>query len=106
MEEKSIIEENMIEAYKEPVPYIVYQGTMARFERIIRKLALVIIIAVAMIFASNMAWLYAWNMYDYESSSVVVDSESKSNANYIGASGIINNGESDSEKDGAAKEER
>lgn len=104
MEEKSIIEENMIEAYKEPVPYIVYQGTTARFERIIRKLALVIIIAVAMMFASNMAWLYAWNLYDYESSSVVVDSESKGNANYIGASGVINNGEGGSEKENAAQE--
>jgi len=31
MEEKS-----KIEAYKEPVPYIVYEGTMVRFERTIR----------------------------------------------------------------------
>ena len=106
MNEKSIVEESMIEAYKEPVPYIVYEGTMARFERTIRKLVLVIIVAISMMFASNMAWLYAWNLYDYESSSVVVDSESKGNANYIGASGVINNGEGDSEEDGAAKEER
>ena len=30
MEEKSIVEENMIEAYKEPIPYFVYERTMAR----------------------------------------------------------------------------
>ena len=105
MEEKSI-EENMIEAYKEPVPYIVYQGTMARFERTIRKLVLVVIIAIVMIFASNMAWLYAWNLYDYESASVVVDGESKGNANYIGASGVINNGEGGSKESDATEEKR
>lgn len=106
MNEESILKDSVVEAYKEPVPYIVYQGTMARFERTIRKLVLVIIVAISMMFASNMAWLYAWNLYDYESSSVVVDSESKGNANYIGASGVINNGEGDSKEDGAAKEER
>ena len=106
MEEKSIVEESMIEAYKEPVPYIVYQGTMARFERTIKRLIIVIGIAITLIFASNMAWLYAWNLYDYESSSVVVDSESKGNANYIGASGIINNGEGGSKEDSTTEEKR
>lgn len=106
MEEKSIIEENMIEAYKEPVPYIVYEGTMARFERTIRKMALIIIVAIVMIFASNMAWLYAWNLYDYNDTQVIVDGESKGNANYIGASGVINNGEGDSKEESAAEEER
>ena len=101
MEEKSIVE-----AYKEPVPYIVYEGTMARFERTIKRLIIVVAIAIIMLFASNMAWLYAWNLYDYESSSIVVDSESKGNANCIGASGIINNGEGGSKEDGTTEEER
>lgn len=101
MEEKSVVE-----VYKDPVPYIVYEGTMARFERTIKRLIIVIIVAVVMLFASNMAWLYAWNLYDYESSSVVVDSESKGNANYIGASGIINNGEGGSEETSPQEEKR
>ena len=71
------------------VSYVVYEGTMARFERAIKRLIFVIVIAVIALFASNMAWLYAWNQYDY--SDVVVDSEDGGNANYIGASGIINN---------------
>lgn len=101
MEEKSVVE-----MYKDPVPYIVYEGTMARFERTIKRLIIVIGIAITLIFASNMAWLYAWNLYDYKSSSVVVDSESKGNANYIGASGIINNGEGGSKEDSTAEEKR
>lgn len=106
MEEKSVFEEGMTEAYKEPVPYFVYERTIARFERTVKRLIIVIVIAVALMFASNMAWLYAWNLYDYESASVIVDGESKGNANYIGASGVINNGEGGSEEDSSAKEER
>lgn len=104
MEEKSIFEESMSEAYKEPIPYFVYERTIARFERTIKRLIIVIGIAITLIFASNMAWLYAWNLYDYESANVIVDGESKGNANYIGASGVINNGEGGSKEDSTAKE--
>lgn len=108
MEEKSVpMEEvNVTEAYKEPIPYFVYERTMARFERTIKRLIIVIGIAVALIFASNMAWLYAWNLYDYEDTQVIVDGESRGNANYIGASGIINNGEGGSKEESATEEER
>lgn len=99
-------EKDIIEAYKEPVPYIVYEGTMVRFERTIKRLVIVIGIAIALIFASNMAWLYAWNLYDYESANVIVDGESKGNANYIGTSGVINNGEGGSKEDSATEEKR
>ena len=93
-----------MEAYKDPVPYIVYESTVARFERTVRRLITVVIIAVVMIVTSNAAWLYAWNCYDYATEKVTVDAESTGNANYIGTSGVINNGESDSEK--ANKEEK
>lgn len=99
-------EKDTIDAYKEPVPYIVYEGTMVRFERTIKRLIIVVGIAIALIFASNMAWLYAWNLYDYSNTEVIVDGESKGNANYIGASGVINNGEGDSKEDSTTKEER
>lgn len=101
-------EERVTEAYKEPVPYIVFQETMARFERTIKRLIIAITIAIAMLCLSNMAWLCAWNLYDYESTSVIVDGESKGDANYIGAgaSGVINNGESGSKEEGASEEAR
>ena len=54
-------------------------------------------IAVVLLFATNAAWLYVWNQYDYESEVVTVDSEDGGNANYIGNNGDINNGESGSE---------
>ena len=84
--------ETVTEAYKEPIPYIVYEGTMARFERTIKRLIIVIIITVIALFASNMAWLYEWNQYDY--TDVTMDNLDGGNANYLGAgaNGVINNG--------------
>ena len=43
-------------------------------------------------FASNIAWLWAWSSYDYVSEEVSVDSQDGGNANYIGHDGDINNG--------------
>ena len=100
MEEKSF---NSTEAYQEPVSYLVYEHTMARFERTIKRLIIVIIVAVIALFASNMAWLYEWNSYDY--ADVTVDSQDGGNANYLqaGASGVINNGSSGSQEEGQEK---
>ena len=75
------------------VPYVVYEGTMARFERVVKRLTILLIIVISMLFASNIAWLYVWNQYDY--AEVAVDSETGGTATYMGAgaSGVINNGE-------------
>lgn len=75
------------------VPFIVYEGTVARFERTIKRLIILIGITILLLFASNAIWLYEWNLYDYQE--VTVDSQDGSNANFMGAgaSGVINNGE-------------
>ena len=105
MEEKSIFEESMSEAYKEPIPYFVHERTMARFERTIKRLIIVLAIAVALIFASNMAWLWVFNSYDAVAEEVSLDGKDGGNANYIGASGIINNGEGGSKENYSTKAE-
>lgn len=75
------------------VPYIVYEGTIARFERTVRRLIIVLAVTILLLFASNALWIYEWNQYDY--SDVTVDSQDGGYANYMGAgaSGVINNGE-------------
>lgn len=84
------------------VPYIVYEGAQARQERTIKRLIITIIIAVAMLFASNAIWLYAWMQYDYatEVEQIDLDSDNGGNANYIGRdlNGELNNGESTSDE--------
>lgn len=91
MEEKSIVEENMIEAYKEPVPYIVHEGIVVKLERIIQRLIIVIIILLGIIAYG----FYEFTSYDY--SDVTLGSQGGGNANYMGAgaSGVISNGESE-----------
>lgn len=72
------------------VPYVVHESTVARQERLIKRMWIALIVAVALIFASNAIWLYAWMQYDYESYEITADGDS--NANYIGQDGNIYNG--------------
>lgn len=51
----------------EKIPYIVYEGAMARAERTMKRLVIALIIAVVLIFASNVAWLWYISQYDFES---------------------------------------
>lgn len=73
------------------VPYIVHEGIMARQERIIKRLVIVLVITVLLLFASNAAWLWAWNQYEYVDETVTVDGKNGV-ANYIGNNGDIVNG--------------
>lgn len=65
----------------------IYEGMLARAERSNRRLIIVVILALVFLFLTNLAWLYVWQMYDYEG--VTVDS-SNGVANYVGERGIIN----------------
>lgn len=75
------------------IPYYVYEGTMARFERTIKRLGWLLVIALLFFFLSNIAWLYVWNQYDYSSyeDNVTIDG-GRGIANYIGNNGDIDNG--------------
>lgn len=68
------------------VPYIVYEAEQARAERRDRRHIIALLIAIAVIFVGNLAWLYAWSQYDYssEETTVSVDGGGDGNANYIG----------------------
>lgn len=88
------------------IPYFAHEGDMARSERTIKKLMIALVVAIALIFASNAIWLYALMQYDYVStdSSSTVDIDSKDGtANYIGNDGDITNG-SDNSKEKSSKE--
>lgn len=88
------------------VPYVVYESAQTRLERVNKGLVIALIIAIVLIFASNMAWLYAWNQYDYESGETTqIDVDAKEGvANYIGNDGDIYNGTNNSNKDEISEE--
>lgn len=47
------------------VPYIVYEGAQAKNERTVKRLVIALVIAIALIFASNVAWLHFMSQYEY-----------------------------------------
>lgn len=73
------------------VPYIVYEGEMARQERMVKRLFIALVFSIAVIFATNAVWIWLWNQYDYVDEAVDIDNED-GNANYIGNDGDIYNG--------------
>jgi hypothetical protein len=80
----------------EKVPYIVFEGEMARHERTIKRLVTLLILTIALLFISNVAWLWFFNQFDYSTDTVAQDTTEGDNS-YIGENGVINNGSTDSE---------
>ena len=66
------------------VPYVVHESAMARNERSVKRLVIALIVAIALIFASNAAWLYAWCQYDYTSDMTTEYSQDGEGINIIG----------------------
>ncbi len=85
------------------MPFVVHESGMTRMERIVKRLAVALIVSILLIFASNALWLYAWMQYDYsstdttETSTVTVDGKDGI-ANYIGNDGDISNGTNNSKE--------
>lgn len=78
------------------IPYIAFEGQMARNERTMKRLIIALIVTVVLMALTNAMWLYAWTMYDYaddEVSQEVTLESTDGNANYIGNDGDITNGE-------------
>lgn len=71
------------------VPYIVYESSEARHERIEKRLIIALVISVVLLFVSNGLWLLYESQYETET--VQIDSH-EGNANYIGNDGDIING--------------
>lgn len=74
------------------IPYIVYEAEKARDERNFRRMWVVILVLIGLLFGTNGAWLwYESNLQDIEISQ---ENESGYN-NFIGNDGDIFNGETD-----------
>ena len=74
----------------EPVSYIVHESTVARMERIIKRLVFVIIVLIAVVFATNAVWLYEWNQYEYEDEVISYEQDGQG-TNVIGEGNEIKN---------------
>ena len=73
------------------VPYIVFEGEVSRHERTVKRLLIALVVTIALLFVSNMAWLWFFNQFDFESQTVMFDTDEGGDNSYIGNDGEINN---------------
>lgn len=80
------------------VPYIAFEGALARMERVTKRLALLAGVALLLLFISNAVWLYAWARYDYgveETTTVSQDVSQDGEGNNV----ELNNGADSTDED-------
>ena len=80
----------------ESVPYLVHESAMARMERTIRRLWILLIMLVVLLVGSNGLWLWYESQFETVTTSVEMQNERGYN-NYIGNDGDIYNGEAQSD---------
>ena len=86
------------------VPYIVYEGEMARQERHVKRLVVMLAVMLVLFFASNMAWLYVWNQYEYVDETIEATQDG-SGVNIVGGEDV-NYGSDGSNTQEEAQEEK
>ena len=80
------------------IPYIVYEGAEAKSERTVRRLIILLAITIALLFATNLAWIYVYTTYEYETTETTTTVEAAGGiANFIGKDGDIDNGKNNSQ---------
>lgn len=76
----------------DPVPFAVHESAMARMERTIRRLWILLIVLVVFLVGSNALWIW----YEAQLEKVEVTQENEDGYNsFIGNDGDIYNGETD-----------
>ena len=75
---------------EEKIPYIVHESEVARLERTIKRLFVIVIVLIAVVFLSNAIWLYAWNQYEYEDQQISYEQDGNG-ANVIGTDNEVTN---------------
>ena len=82
----------------DPVPFAVHESAMARMERTIRRLWILLIVLVVLLVGSNALWI--WYESQFEDVTTEVEMENESGfVSYIGRDGDIYNGETESQNE-------
>lgn len=78
----------------EPVPYVVHESDMARQERTIKRLWILLLVIVGLFVGSNGWWI--WRESQFEDITITQENEDGYN-NFIGNDGDIYNGEANNQ---------
>lgn len=76
------------------VPYIVHEGAVARLERVIKRMWVLVLSLIILLFASNAAWIWYESQFEDVETTITQENEDGYN-NYIGNDGDIVNGNAD-----------
>ena len=77
----------------------VWESYNASHERTVKRLIVALIVTICLLVASNMAWLYVFNQYDFTSTTTeITTDEGNTNLLEAGNDGEINNGNTGSEE--------
>lgn len=77
------------------IPFIAYEASMSRFERINRRLWIAVILLIILLVGSNISWLVYESQFERYEETTVTQENTDGNNNYIGNDGDINNGQAD-----------
>lgn len=92
------MDENERPEKQDNLAYIVYEAAMARGERTIKRLFVIVILLIVLLVGTNAAWLYYESQWDIVESWEVVQENDGGYNNYIGNDGDIINGETNDNK--------
>lgn len=87
------------------VPMYIFEGVTARFERVNKRLVISLIIAIILLFLSNLAWLWYMNQYDFISEEITYsqDGQGFNNINTGTQGGVRYEPTSDNTQDDTSK---
>ena len=78
------------------VPYIVHEGAVARLERVIKRMWVLVLSLIILLVASNGAWIWWESKYQTIETTITQENADGYN-NYIGNDGDIVNGNADNQ---------
>lgn len=81
------------------IPYIVYESTIEKADKQQKRLVVVIITLISLLFASNAIWLYYWNQYEYVDTLEISAEQDGEGVNIIGGGDVDYGAESESQGD-------
>lgn len=77
------------------VPYVAHESDMARSERHIKRLWIVILVLIVALIGTNLAWIIYEAQFDIVEETTITQENDNGYNNYIGNDGNINYGETD-----------
>ena len=74
----------------DPVPYVVHESDMARLERTIKRLWVLLLVLIALLAGSNAAWIYYESQFSVETTSTEIEQDTDGGGNNYVVGGDFN----------------